>query len=278
MRTPRSRDLSHLRAYLQEQRHPLASRALPAGLLGPAILIGTIFLAVWSVEFIPGWLAFLAFPFCLGIGMSVLFSVSSALQKPRNEEEARRVRNFEIAQSMSHALQRKQLHPLARRLLEGCAHHRYRIVQAVLTPGWESTYWRGVRNQAVEAADEGMEQALEICSRFAGPQFSRSGAWKAFATDVAEGQLGGALKRLQKMLEADHPGDTIDRRDLPPELWPVYEIALKLQRLAPEMDKAAQDVSSVHHGEASRLDQVLSDLSAMRQAEQELESERLHQY
>jgi hypothetical protein len=124
-----------------------------------------------------------------------------------------------------------------------------------------------------------MDSAMMICANFAGPGHSRGAAWKDLAQDFAEGQIGDALKRLTAMLEADKPGEIVDRKKLPPELWPAYEIAVKLQKLASEMESSARQVASPIDTQTNSLDQVLSDLSAIRQAERELEGEQhLKQY
>jgi hypothetical protein len=125
-----------------------------------------------------------------------------------------------------------------------------------------------------------MDEAMQVCANFAGPGHSRNAAWKDLAQDVAEGQLGDALKRLQTMLEADKPGEIVDRRKLPPELWPAYDIAVKLQKLATEMESASRQGVQITEPQTNSLDQVLSDLSAIRQAERELEADQqqLKQY
>jgi hypothetical protein len=272
----------YFREYLREKsRHPFANRDWPWGLVAPVALIGIGGATAFLAREIPAWMLILFVPLALGIFISTAVRISWALQLPRNEQEQRQMRAFENAKFLSRAYYAKHVHPFAARLLEGCAYHRARVLAAVQKPGWEMGHLRNVREQAVQAANSAMEDAMEICASFAGPGHSRGAAWKDLAQDFAEGQIGDALKRLQIMLEADRPGEIIDRKKLPPELWPAYEIAVKLQKLASEMETTAQslmDPATVSQP-SNNLDQVLSDLAAIKQAERELESDQeLKQY
>lgn len=276
MRAPRTRELVQLRAYIDEHsRHPLMHRAIPVGIISPFVLVAMIMLAVFSTRFIPGWAAFLFLPLALILVFFGFGKLNEGLWKPRDEHEAEAVRRHELAQHMNQALQRRQIHPLAARLLEACAHHRSRILAAVERPGWESSHLRGIREQATEAADEAMAEALTHCSAFIGPDHSRGAAWKDLVQDVAEGQIGDAVRRFQNMMEADRAGEVVDRRKLPPELWPVYDIAVKMQKLSAEMQSTARSLTDPADApRESALDHVLSQLGAIREAEKELESEQ----
>lgn len=275
MPPPRSRDLTFFRAYLREKsRHPFAHRDWPWGLIAPLTLIGIGGVSVMLARELPPWMLVLFVPLAFVIFVTTAVRISWALQQPRNQDEQRQMRAFEDAKFLSRAHYAHQIHPFAGRLLEGCAYHRARVLTAVDQPGWEMSHLRGVREQAIRAANDAMDDAMRICSHFAGPGHSRSAAWKDLAQDFAEGQIGDALARLQTMLEADKPGEIVDRRKLPPELWPVYEIAIKLQRLASEMETAARKTVEPMERQSNSLDQVLSDLAAIRQAEKELDADQ----
>ncbi|HVT12265.1 MAG TPA: hypothetical protein VHE55_08355 [Fimbriimonadaceae bacterium] len=278
----RSRDLIYLKAYLRERsRHPFSNRDWPWGLVIPLGLIGIGAFSVFLAEDLPPWILILFVPLALVAMISSAVRISWGLQQPRNADEERVMHAFETAKFMSRAVYAHQVNPFAARLLEGCAYHRARILAAVDKPGWDQTHMRSVREQAIFAANEAMDDAMRHCANFAGPGHSRGSAWKDLAQDVAEGQIGDALARLSTMLEADKPGEIVDRRKLPTELWPVYDIAVKLQRLASEMEIAARQIPAEEALQTSSLDQVLSDLSAIRQAERELESDdpqQLRQY
>jgi hypothetical protein len=276
----RTRDFNYLRAYLREKSsHPFAHRDWPWGLIAPMSLIGIGAASVFLSRELPAWLLILFIPFIFVIAVTTALRISWSLQQPRNAEEERQMHLFETAKFMSKAHFANQMNPFAARLLEGCAYHRARVLAAVGQPGWEQSHLRSVREQATTAANEAMDSALMICANFAGPGHSRGAAWKDLAQDFAEGQIGDALKRLSAMLEADKPGEIVDRKKLPPDLWPAYEIAVKLQKLASEMESSARQVASPIDAQTSSLDQVLSDLSAIRQAERELEGEQqLKQY
>jgi hypothetical protein len=212
-------------------------------------------------------------PIMIVVAVSTAVKVSWALQQPRNEEEQQQLARFENAKELNKALYNRHINPFASRLLEGCAYHRSRVLAAVERPGWEHSHLRSMREQAITAANDAMDDAIAICSSFTGPGHSQSGAWKDLAQDVVEGQLGDALKRLSAMLEADRPGEIVDRKKLPTELWPVYDIAVKLQKLASEVETSAQKLASPSDLKSNSLDQVLSDLAAIKQAETELESD-----
>jgi hypothetical protein len=276
----RSRDMTYLRAYLREKApHPFAHRDWPWGLIAPLALITIGAVSVMLAKELPAWMLILFVPVALVAFISSAAKISVALQQPKNPQEERLLRAHETAKHLSKSYYADQMHPFAARLLEGCAYHRARVLAAVDKQGWEMSHMRSVREQAITAANEAMDDAMQVCANFAGPGHSRNAAWKDLAQDVAEGQLGDALKRLQTMLEADKPGEIVDRRKLPPELWPAYDIAVKLQKLATEMEVAARQTAEMTQPQSSSLDQVLSDLSAIRQAEQELDGEQqLKQY
>lgn len=268
----------YLQGYFREKtHHPFAHRDWPWGLIAPLSLIGIGAVTVMLAKELPAWMLILFVPFAMGIFISTAVRISTALQQPRNADEQRQMRAYENAKFLSRAYYAKQVHPFAARLLEGCAYHRSRVLAAVQKPGWELAHLRTLREQSVKAANDAMDDALEICSGFAGPGHSRGAAWKDLAQDFAEGQIGDALKRLSTMLEADRPGEIIDRKKLPPELWPAYEIAVKLQTLASEMETTSKGLLEPAAPQTNALDQVLSDLAAIKQAERELESDQQQQ-
>jgi len=274
MPPPRSRDLTYFREYLREKsRHPFAHRDWPWGLIVPLGIFGIGAVSVMLAEEL-SWLIIFVVPLAVVALVATAVRMSWALKQPRNEAEQKQMRGFENAKFLSKAHWSHQIQPFAARLLEGCAYHRARILAAVQKPGWEMSHLRSVKEQATRAADEAMEDAMQYCMGFAGPGQSRASAWKDLAQDFAEGQIGDALARLQTMLESDRPGEIVDRRKLPSELWPVYDIAIKLQRLATEVEIAGRQAATPVESEGtSSLDQVLSNLADIRQAEKELESD-----
>ncbi len=275
MPPPRARDLTYFRAYLREKsHHPFAHRDWPWGLIGPLGLIAIGGAAVLLAEELPAWILILFIPLALVTFIATAVRLSSILQQPKTADEERKMRGFENAKFFSRAFFSHQIQPFAARLLEGCAYHRARVLAAVDKPGWEISHLRSVREQAINAANDAMEDAMQYCLNFAGPGQGRGAAWKELAQDFAEGQIGDALVRLQTMLEADRPGEIVDRRRLPTELWPVYDIAIKLQKLATEMELAGKQAAEPAQASTNSLDQVLSDLAEIRKAEKELDTEQ----
>src|SRR5579862_675703 len=236
----RSRDLIYFRGYLREKSHPFAHRDWPWGVIVPMGLFVIGALSVMLAKELPAWMLVLFVPFALVALVSSAIRISLGLMQPRNEAEQRQMRAYENAKFLGKASMANQIQPFAARLLEGCAYHRARVLAAVNKPGWEMSHLRSVREQAIAAANDGMDDAMQICVSYAGPGHSRGAAWKDLAQDVAEGQLGDALARLQTMLEADRPGEIVDRRKLPSELWPAYDIAIKLQKLASELEQSGK--------------------------------------
>lgn len=266
------RELTHLHAYVEERsRSPFASRDWPWGLIGPlgvaAVVVGCGFLA----EELPIWIVAVAFPVALLSFAGVAFKISWALREPRNEAEQRAVEASRRARALGGLLSRRQFNPLAGQILESCAYQRDRVCRAIegLAPG----RLPGIREQALAAANEGVDDAIAICLQHAGHE--RAGSeWRNLAQDVAEGRLGGAIKRLQDMLESGKPGRILDRKDLPPELWPAYEIAVKLQRIATEIESEARKAAPPVEESEEALDQILRRLAEVRTAEEELDQDR----
>lgn len=243
-------------------------------MITPLGFFGIAGLSVVLAREFPIFMMLFFIPLLVVVAVTTAVKISWALHQPRNEEERRELQRFENAKEMNKALYNRHVNPFALRLLEGCAYHRARILAAVDRPGWEHSHLRNMREQAIRAANEGMDEAIAICSSFVGPGHSQSGAWKDLAQDVVEGQLGDALKRLSTMLEADKPGEIVDRRKLPQEMWPVYDIAVKMQKLANEVESSAAKLASPSDLTSSSLDQVLTDLAAIKQAESELEGDQ----
>lgn len=266
------RELDHLRGYVEERsRPPFASRDWPWGLIGPLGLAAIVIAFGFLAEELPIWLIAVAFPIALLSFAGVALKISWALREPRDDAERREVEASQRARVLGGFLHRRQFNPLAGQILESCAYQRDRVRAAIegLAPG----RLPGIREHALAAANEGVDDAIAICLHFAGNERTQS-EWRNLAQDVAEGRLGGAIQRIQDMLESGKPGRILDRKDLPPELWPAYEVAIKLQRLATEIESAARKAVPPVEESGEALDQMLRRLAEVRTAEEELDRDR----
>ncbi len=270
----RSRDLANLKLFLEERStHPLAHKSLPVAASAGLVLLATCLGMLGIGVLTSGLLAFLSLPFLLFLSMIVIVVINGSLKTPRTPEEHAAMRAFKNEDILRGAYHRKMIDSQAGRLLDACAFHRRRILRVIDSPAWESPGRKALRDQTLSAVTEAMDEAIAHCTHYVGTEFDASKPWKDLAQDVVEGQLGGALKRLQTMLETDSDGHIIDRNKLPQDLWPVYDIAVKLQKLATEIEGVQRAGSAEEQREGSSLDTLLNNLSGQRQAEEELNQE-----
>lgn len=237
----------------------------------PVVLIVAIMGVVLLASLIPNWMAFLSFPAMLILVGGILATINMRLQQPRSQEDRILLQQFEQRRNLRSAYHRKTLDQRAARLLDACAYHRNRILSVIDSPGWTGGSRDAVRAQTLGAVDGAMSEAIAYSTPYVGTG-QVGGPWKELAQDVAEGQLGGALKKLQTMLQTDANGHIIDRSKLPVDLWPVYDIAVKLQKLASEVEALNRNSEPVTSAQ-SNLDQLLHNLSSQRAAEDELNQE-----
>jgi len=226
--------------------------------------------------------ATLAFP----LSLFAWYVIDKRLNRPKTEEEARRMEAWRGAQSLLSIEQQRRLHklmdPSISQLLEAAAFHYARIDAATSSDFWNReslpAHWRSVRGQAQEAADQAMEELVMLALPCMGePQADRGKAMKNAIEDLFEMDLVIAIGGIKDAATADWTRFA-HRSPLAPRTFEVGRvIAEKLKRLADEVEAKASEaaVESGSHIEvgtaADSIDVVLSEISAVKEAEDELQ-------
>ena len=193
------------------------------------------------------------------------------LARPKTEEQERRHEAHEGILFMSNALSMGKLHrridKAAGLLLEECSRHWLRVHDAVSGTFWEDKdlpeHWKHVRDQSKAAADRAMDDMIVMLKPVLEARTQQSSA-QEFIGDV-----------LETFLNVDSDG-AVD--PLPSTFLPARDIAQKLKQLADEVEETAQKAANdpsfrEHYSSSTQIDQVLSELRAIKQAETELHQE-----
>lgn len=119
-------------------------------------------------------------------------------------------------------------------------------------------HWKGVRKQALRAADLAMDEVLVLLSQGFRPDTSPG--WQRVLEDLVTSYAG------QQAVETD-------ARDLPPGFYAAADIVRKLQSLAAEVERLTAQMAEETQGKVlsgNALDLCLSEIRSLQQAEQEL--------
>lgn len=208
-----------------------------------------------------GALLFLPWGACLGF----VWLLRSRRPKPMVNERAREA--TAVAQTMGLMLQKRRLHrdldPGSLILLEECARHWHRARAALDGPFWTHgmvpEYYRQVRHKALVSLDESMDEVL-LHYRAWLPDAVRSRHPFDYVDEAMESVMG------RRSAAGNFP---------PPAFGPVRIIADKLMELANETERLSQEARLDPEVAAAAtpgrsLDQTLSELRSMREAEAEL--------
>jgi hypothetical protein len=193
------------------------------------------------------------------------------LSRPRNEEEERRHEAHEAILFMNTALNKGKLHRRVDKavglLLEECSRQWLRVHDAVSGTFWEDkdlpAHWKHVRDQSKSAANRAMDDLIVMLKPVLEARHQQSST-QEFIGDVLETFLN---------VPSDGPLEP-----LPAAFLPARDIAQKLMQLADEVEETAQRAADdpsfrEHYSSATQIDQVLSELRAIKQAETELHQE-----
>jgi hypothetical protein len=252
-------------------RSPEGQAAQAAGCMlavlttGIGFLILTRFpLPIWLVAGISG---FVLLP--LLIGLSSLWV--NHLSRPQTEEDQRRREAHDAIVFMNGALQRGKLHKridrAAAMLLDECSRHWLRVHTALSGTFWEdkdlSSHLKNIRDQSISAANRAMDDIIVMLTPVL-EQRQKQTAGQEFFGDILENFLN---------LPVEGPIEP-----LPTTFLPARDIAQKLMLLADEVEetaqRAAQDASfREHFSSSTQIDQVLGELRAIKEAENELRQE-----
>lgn len=198
----------------------------------------------------------------------------AAASQPRQEVEA-----VEAAREFHRLVLKKRLtswvDPVALELLEAGAFHHRRVADII--ERWPSTaggHWNELRDQARHAADDAMHELLRMFVKCIGkPQKQRKDAWGDVLEDFADLDFVDALEGLKRISD----GDWRDYAYTSPVTQRLFEpgrqIAEKLKTLADEIERTLSERSAdgfIATESSSSIDGVLGQISAVRQAEEEL--------
>jgi hypothetical protein len=158
----------------------------------------------------------------------------------------------------------KDLNPTAAQLLEEAARYWREIVGTLEDPFWSSSelpsHWRSVRDEALSAATQGMEELLILLRDSYRPS-EAAFVWQEAVEDVIE-----SFVNIPRRGRSDY---------LPIGFEQAREVAEKLKLLAAEVKQSSREVSgdlalSGSYGSGVALELALRDLRGVREAEQEL--------
>lgn len=248
----------------QASRPPSVGAALGALPVATAIWIGTSW-AVFSGIMVAVGHAGMSVPAAF-VAASLGVLTARGTRPAQSPQDARQAEARATADLMRKLLDLRRLHrdldEASLTLLEECARHWSRIQSAFSTGFWVSEdlppAYQSARDMALRAADEGMEDILLLYRPCLPGQVQNRQAF-----DYVEEALENYVFRAP----TSNP--------LPPAFGPARKIADKLQDLASEAEKMAQDVHRERVAEApatpsNSLEASLGELRAIRQAEDEL--------
>lgn len=282
------KELPYLNAYLQEMqgRRPI-SRGIPWYAYPLLFLAGFPLGNVLSR--LAGERADVMVTAALFAGIGGLIYANHRMRQPRNAEERFRLRAFDSLKRFQERAGprrlRKSLHPAAAQVLEACAFHRSRVRAVLESPSWvrlaAESHWRQIRDQSMAAADLAMLEAILAAEPFLGKEQAR-GPFNLgeLVENLAKGDLDDAFEHLGRAFGWDRDEDEFRNWQVVPEpLHGAYNVAVKLKKLASELELQAESATRLSAGDTSvaSLDSVLHNLEQLRVAEKELADERLRQ-
>lgn len=176
----------------------------------------------------------------------------------------------------------KQLDPSMSQLLEAAAYHYSRIVAATSGKFWTSdqlpAHWRSVREQALAAAEQAMEELIMLGSTCMGePETNRGKAIKEAVEDLVDFDIVVAIGELRDVAAADWTKFSHHSPNTKHAFEPARDIAERLKKLADEIESRSEEVikeSGVRipvESAVSSIDVVLSEMTSVSEAEEELQ-------
>jgi ElaB/YqjD/DUF883 family membrane-anchored ribosome-binding protein len=278
-RKKRSKDFPYFTEYVAYQANqPVGSSSGVGFLIGGLIAIA--FAAVpLSLFFSEGVLFSLVTGGLLAIAGLWLGSVGVKRMAQKRKLPTSYVEAVDAAREFHQLVLKKRLtswvDPVALELLEAGAYHHRRVADVI--ERWPSTaggHWDEVRDQAREAADDAMHELLRMFVKCIGkPQKQRKDAWGDVIDDFVDLDFADALEGLKRISD----GDWRDYAYTSPVTQRLFEpgrqIAEKLKTLADEIERSLTERSAdsfMATKSSSSIDGVLGQISAVRQAEEEL--------
>ena len=214
------------------------------------------------------------------------YVIDKRLRRPKSPDEAKRMESWKASHELLQLEQQRRFHkrmdPSMSQLLEAAAYHYARIQGAAAGSFWSSeklpAHWRSVRNRSLEAAEQAMEELVTLATPCLGePQTDRGTAFKEAVADLVDLDIGMAIDSLREVATADWTRYAHRSPNLKAAFEPGRAIAERMKRLADEIEQRAEDAVK-ESGQAlpadaavNSLDVVLSEISAVEKAEDELQ-------
>jgi hypothetical protein len=213
------------------------------------------------------------------------YLIDKRLRRARTPEEAKRMEAWKAAGSLLSVEQQRRLHkvmdPTMSQLLEAAAYHYARIQSALTNEFWSRdnlpAHWRSVRSQALEAADQAMEELVMLAMPCMGePQSDRGKAIKEAVEDIFDMDFLVAIGNLKDVATSDWTKFAHRSPNAPIAFEAGRNTAEKLKKLADEIEKQTHQVAvetqPIDVGTAAdSIDVVLSEISNVKCAEEELQ-------
>lgn len=205
--------------------------------------------------------------------------------KPRDEAERAKIQAHHSSKPFQALRGRNRLHrevdASVLHLLEASAYHWSRVQSALNGPIWNApdigAHWAGVRQQAQLAADTAMSELMTMASSAIGlPQRDRDVEAKGVMKDFFDLEITEALNNLKTLAASDWTEYAHKSAHSEHIVRGGMAVAERLRHLADEVEGAQSSLSStpgaapVEYSSSQTLDAVLSELKAVKQAEDEL--------
>jgi hypothetical protein len=216
----------------------------------------------------------------------IWYIIDRQLRKPKNAEEERRMAAWIHAESMLRMDKQRKLHkwmdPSMSQLLEASAFHYGRILGAVSSSFWSSPdlppHWTSVREQALVAADQAMEELVVLAAPCMGkPETDRGSAFKEAVEDLVDGDFAIAIGGFKEATNADWTRYAHHSPNTKVAFEPARKIGDRLKKLADQIEAKSQEAVKdsgeqiMVEAAVSSIDMVLGEMSTVEEAEKELQ-------
>ena len=223
-------------------------------------------------------------------GLSLTGRFAQAKQGDQNEE----ARLLQQAASTRKALREldgerklvKWLDPVAGQMLDAGAYHWARVTAILSGPFWNRSdlggHWSSLKIRSQRAGDLAMAELAILAGSCVGePKRSRDSDWKAVMEDVESLDFREIMMGVARMAGTDPKEYRFQSPRSAEVFQPSFELVERLRKLADMLDREAQEAvitGAIPSGSyaAEKIDSLLGDQSAQRQAEEELRNEQRH--
>lgn len=219
--------------------------------------------------------------------VGIMASLEATASKPKNPQEAQEKEIRDGVAKLSELLEERKLHkwmdPIILQVLEAAAYHWQRINNLLTGPVWSSAtigaHWTGIRDQAAHASQRAMDELILMSIACIGkPERDKSKAVQEIFEDLKDLDVIDALQRLGRVATDDWENYAYHS----PQASRIFESARrnaeKLKALADELERQTGSIpvevtapGLVDATASQSIDVVLSEMTAIREAEQELE-------